>query len=337
MRFHRSLLLLSGVVLFACARLGAASASLELAPNAALAKGRHVVLVSGDEEYRSEESLPMLGKILAERHGFTCSVLFALDPDGTINPDNIRSLGRPEALDTADVIILAVRWRDWPDDVMKHFVDAYRRGVPIIALRTSTHAFKPKSGAYQDYVKFGKRVFGEDWVEHWGHHKYEATRAVVEPGAESDPLLRGVGDIFGPTDVYEVYPPADVKILLRGQVLKGMSPNDPPADHRRKRKTDKVEQGINDPMMPVAWTRLYRNEAGNENRILCTTMGAARDLENEGLRRLIVNGVYWALEIEVPAKADVTTIGEYHPSDFSFGTNVRRGLTPDDYAIPASR
>ena len=43
-------------------------------------KGKHVVLVCGDEEYRSEEALPQLGKILATRHGFKCTVLFAIDP-----------------------------------------------------------------------------------------------------------------------------------------------------------------------------------------------------------------------------------------------------------------
>src|SRR4051794_5926721 len=56
-------------------------------------KGKHVVFVSGDEEYRSEEGLPQLAKILAKRHGFRCTVLFAVDPkDGTISPnvkDNI--------------------------------------------------------------------------------------------------------------------------------------------------------------------------------------------------------------------------------------------------------
>src|SRR5690606_26998696 len=113
---------------------------------------------------------------------------------------------------------------------------------------------------YRDFAKFGKNVIGEDWVAHWGRHNYEATRGVIEPGAENEPLLRGVADIFGPTDVYEVYPPADARILLRGQVLEGMNPDDPPADKRRKRRTDGVEQHVNDPMMPIAWTRLYRNE-----------------------------------------------------------------------------
>ena len=45
-------------------------------------KGKHVVLIAGDEEYRSEESMPMLGKILSQRQGFNCTVLFSVGADG---------------------------------------------------------------------------------------------------------------------------------------------------------------------------------------------------------------------------------------------------------------
>src|SRR3954471_9528677 len=87
-------------------------------------KGKHVVFVSGDEEYRSEEGLPQLAKILSKRHGFRCTVLFAIDPkDGTISPnvkDNIPGL---EALDSADLMVILARFRDLPDDQMKHVVD----------------------------------------------------------------------------------------------------------------------------------------------------------------------------------------------------------------------
>src|SRR5262245_6457277 len=49
--------------------------------------GKHIVLLTGDEEYRSEQALPMLARILAVRHGFKCTVLFAINPtDGTIDP-----------------------------------------------------------------------------------------------------------------------------------------------------------------------------------------------------------------------------------------------------------
>jgi hypothetical protein len=299
-------------------------------------KGKHLVFLTGDEEYRSEEGLPMLAKILSQRHGFKCTVLFALDEDGTINPKKTASLPGAEALDSADAIVMLLRFRAWPNGPMKHFVDAYRRGVPIIALRTSTHAFSlPGDSAYREFNNFGKRVLGEKWVNHWGRHKAEAMRGILEPSARDDPILRGVTDIFANSDTYEAYPPEDAKILVRGQVLKGMKPTDPPADYKKKRSTDRKEQGINDPMMPVAWTRLYKNKAGKTNRIFCTTMGAATDLESEGLRRLVVNAVYWGLGLEVPAKADVAYVDGYKPTMYGFNTH-RQGIKPADLALGKS-
>ncbi len=310
----------------------AAQTSVTYEPKAGPGAGKHIVLLSGDEEYRSEEGLPMLGKILSQRHGFKCTVLFALDPDGTINPDNQKSLPNAEALDSADVIIMALRFRNWPDDAMKHFVDAYQRGVPIIGLRTSTHAFQIKDGAYKDYSSFGKRVLGEQWVSHWGNHKKEATKGIIEASAKDDPILRGVEDVFGDSDVYEAYPPVDAKILLRGQVLKGMKPGDPPASYKKKRASDKQEQDVNEPMMAVAWTRIHKNESGKENKILCTTLGAATDLQNEGLRRLVINGVYWGLGMDVPPKADVAYVGEYKPTMYGF-KGYRKGIKPEEHNL----
>ena len=215
---------------------------------------------------------------------------------------------------------------------MKHFVDAYLAGKPIIALRTSTHAFsygRNSSSAYARYSwdstewkgGFGRQVLGETWISHHGHHKVEATRGVVEASSKEDLILRGVGEIFGNSDVYGATPPPDAKILVRGQVLKGMNQGDVA-----------VEGPKNNPMMPVVWTRLYKNEAGKTNKILTTTMGAATDLENEGLRRLLVNGVYWATGIEVPAKADVSLVGEYKPTMYGFG-GAKKGIKPEDHAL----
>jgi hypothetical protein len=323
--------------LVAGAAAAAAAEPLWLTFDAAASSGvgKHIVLLSGDEEYRSEEGLPMLAKTLSQRHGFRCTVLFALDADGTINPNCSESMPGAQALDSADAVVMLLRFRKWPDETMRHFVEAYRRGVPIVALRTSTHAFQADAGSYQEFNQFGKRVLGEQWVDHWGRHKQEATRGVVEPAAEGHPILRGVADVFGTTDVYEVYPPADVTVLLRGQVLTGMGPADPPSTYVRKRHNDGLEQPINEPMMPLAWTRIRANEDGVPNRIFCTTMGAATDLTNEGLRRLVVNGVYWGLGLEVPARADVTLVDPYEPTMYGFG-GFRRGLRPADYALGCS-
>lgn len=300
-------------------------------------RGKHVVFVSGDEEYRSEEGLPMLAKILSQRHGFRCTVLFAIDPKtGEIDPKNAASLLGAEALDSADAIVMLLRFRKWPDEAMAHFVKAFEAGKPIVALRTSTHAFQfPKGSKYEWYNEFAKRVLGEGWVSHWGRHKKEATRGVIEPSATDDPVLRGVANIFANSDVYEVYPPADARILVRGQVLSGMTPDSDPASYRKKRASDGQEQDINDPMMPVAWTREFKHESGKTNRILTTTMGAATDLESEGLRRLVVNGVYWGLGMDVPEKADVAYLGEYKPTMYGFD-GFKKGVKPADFDLKAA-
>jgi hypothetical protein len=330
-------------------------------------KGKHVVLISGDEEYRSEEAMPMLGKLLAEKHGFKATVLFTINPpgwtpreieefkkankdatppapndpdprDGTIDPNESTNMPGSQAIDSADLIIMSLRFRKWPEADLKRFGDYLAAGKPVIGLRTSTHAFSdiPKSSPYawlnwSNAGGFGRKILGETWVNHWGGHKSQATKGIIEPGAEKDPLLRGVTDVFGTTDVYEAYPAADSKILLRGQVLKGMKPDDAPAEGKKKRANDKQEQGVNDPMMPVAWSREVKNDAGKTNKALCTTMGAASDLTNEGLRRLIVNAAYAFTGLEVPEKADVTVGAEFQPTMYGFG-GFKKGMKPSDFA-----
>ena len=304
-------------------------------------KGKHIVFLSGDEEYRSEEGLPMLAKLLAQKHGFKCTVLFSLAADGSgvIDPNNGASVENIEALDSADLCIMLLRFRHWPDAQMKHFDDYFKSGKPFIALRTSTHAFNnDKASAFAKYAYnaskdsgwaggFGKEVLGETWVSHWGSHKHEATKGILTEAGASDVLMRGVTDLFGTTDVYEAHPPADAKVLVNGQVLKGMEPTDAPADYMKKEKNGEV--GVNTPMQPIVWTREYKNETGKTNRVLTTTMGAATDLLNESLRRLIVNAAYSFTGLEVPAKADVAISEDYKPTFYGF-KGFKTGVKPED-------
>ena len=298
--------------------------------------GKHIVFLAGDEEYRSEEALPMLAKILAFHHGFKCTVAFPLHPaDGTINPLILTNLPGISALDSADVCVLGLRFRELPDAQMKHFVDFLNAGKAFIALRTSTHAFKYDLNKQSPYAKFdwhsqtwpggfGQQVLGETWVNHHGRHGFESTRALPNPTAAKDPILRGVKDVWGPTDVYTVtHLPPDAQVLMWGQVLSGMTPTDRPVDGEK-----------NHPMMPVAWTRTYTAENRKTCKIFTTTMGAAVDLQNEGLRRLLVNAAYWAsgLEKQIPASADVAYVGDYQPGWFGFG-KFKPGLKPEDLAL----
>ncbi len=300
-------------------------------------KGKQIVLLSGDEEYRSEEGLPQLAKILAVRYGFSCTVVFSMAKDGTIDPtvqDNEPGIA---ALKTADICIMLMRFRHWDDVQMGTFVDYVASNKPILALRTSTHAFAFPTNSATKFGRlswnsqewpggFGRQILGETWVDHWGQHGVQATRGVIEPGKADHPILQGVGEVFGTTDVYEAHPPADAEILLRGQVVEGLNPTDPPATGTRKTANGKT-QGINDPMMPILWTR----KRGHGHTVTCT-MGAATDLLDEGLRRLLVNSVFWQLGLTVPPKADVRLVGQYQPSPYGFG-NHKRGVRPEDLKL----
>lgn len=312
----------------------AAVAQIEYAPQDGPGKGKHVVLLAGDEEYRSEEGLPMLAKVLSQRHGFKATVVFPIDPKtGVIDPNNQSNLPGLDRLKDADCVIMLWRFRNPPDADLKHFADYFEAGQPVIALRTSTHAFniKDAQSRYKNYDwqapapwegGFGRHVLGETWISHHGNHGSEATRGVIAPGAENHPLLRGVTDVFGPSDVYGVTKlPADATVLLNGQVVAGMKPTDPP-----------VEGPKNSPMMPIAWTREFKHANGQASKIMTTTMGAATDLESEGLRRLIVNTVYSFTGLEVPAKADVTPVGEYKPTRFGFNTFIK-DVKPETHAL----
>lgn len=295
-------------------------------------KGKHIVLVAGDHEYRSEETLPQLGKILAKHHGFKCTVLFTQDAtDNTINP-NIDHIPGLKNLATADLMILFLRFRNLPDAQMKHLIDYIESGKPIIGLRTSTHAFNlgknsPFFAKYQWNNKdggFGRKVLGETWVSHHGAHGSQATRGIIAKGQENNPIVKGIkdGDIFGPSDVYGVHLPlpGDSLPIVLGQVVAGMKSSDPPLAGKK-----------NDPMMPIAWTRTYKGEAGKTARVFTTTMGASQDLLSEGLRRLLVNASYWALGMEdqIPAASNVTIIGEYQPSPFR-NDGFKKGVRPAD-------
>lgn len=299
-------------------------------------QGKHIVLVSGDEEYRSEEMLPALGKILAKHHGFKCTVLFAINPqDGTIDPNNQTNIPGLEALDHADLMVLFLRFRELPDEQMKHIVDFVNSGKPVLGIRTATHSFAYSRNKTSPYAKwswnnaqwpggFGQQVLGETWVNHHGHHGKESTRGVVNPACKDAPVLRGVEDIWGPTDVYTVaHLIPEAQVLVHGQVLEGMQPTDKP-----------VVGTKNEPLMPLAWLKSYTGSEGRTSRIFCTTMGCSVDFESAGFRRLLVNGCYWGLGLEsqIPAQSNVDLVGSYKPTPFG-GGKYTKGVKPADLKL----
>lgn len=308
---------------------------LQLVPPNVTPQTKHIVLISGDEEYRSEEALPMLAKILSQRHGFRCTVLFSFGPDGApyIDPNNQQGLRGIDALRTANLMIIATRFRT-PDPEQAAWITAYlNAGRPVIGLRTATHAFRGRGtfGGTLAYDDFGRRILGEQWVSHHGRHKVEGTRGVTEPGAENHPILRGVNDVFAPSDVYGVvHLTEDDEILLRGGITESLDPDSPLVDDER-----------NDPMHPLAWLHTWRSPNGDaEGRSFCTTAGAAVDFLNEDLRRLVVNAALYLTDRPVPDRANVDFVDPYYPAFYGF---IRDPLfwpdlarQPEDYGLGQS-
>jgi len=296
-------------------------------------RGKHIVFVTGDEEYRSEESMPQLAKILAVHHGFKCTVLFAVNKQtAEIDPQTVDNIPGLTALREADLMVLFTRFRELGDEQMKLIIDYTDSGRGILALRTATHAFryvKCKDSPYAKYSfrskefdgGYGRQVLGETWINHYGVHQKESTRGLIAKGMDTHPIVKGVEDIWGPSDVYGITTlTGDSKPLIMGQVLMGMSPTDKPNPEKD--------------LVPVAWTKTYTGKHGKTARIFTTTMGHGGDFRSEGFRRLLVNAGYWCMGMEdkIPAKSNATIVGDYHPNPIGTGRH-KKGLKPSAHRL----
>ncbi len=308
-----------------------------------IGKGQHIVFVTGEEYYRSEEGMSMFAKILSQHHGYKCTVLFAIDPvTGFINANKSNNIPGLEALKSADLMVVFARFRELPDADMKHIVDYVNAGKPVLGIRNATHAFRYSANSTSPYKNwdfqskawlggFGQQILGDTWIAHYGKFQKEATLATVVSSQRNNPVLRGVADtIFCHTDVNSVerLTPKDL-VLMQGQVLSGLNPMDPPVTDKRK-----------DVRMPFAWFKTYTAPSGKEGRSFSTTAGASLDWQSEDLRRLMVNAIYSLTghEKDISEKSNVNFVGEYKPKPTGALSNeawTALKLTPATFAINA--
>lgn len=331
------------VLLIKLCIVSAAEPGLVIEGKEGIGKGQHIVFVTGEEYYRSEEGMSMFAKILSQHHGYKCTVLFAIDPvTGFINANKSNNIPGLEALKSADLMVMFARFRELPDADMKHIVDYVDAGKPVLGIRNATHAFRYSANSTSPYKSwdfqskawpggFGQQILGDTWIAHYGKFQKEATLATVVSSQRNNPVLRGVADtIFCHTDVNSVerLTPKDL-VLMQGQVLSGLNPMDPPVTDKRK-----------DVRMPFAWFKTYTAPSGKEGRSFTTTAGASLDWQSEDLRRLMVNAIYSLTghEKDIPEKSNVNFIGEYKPKPTGALSNeawTALKLTPATFAIKA--
>ncbi len=267
-------LLGSGIVLLALL--------LSLLLAAAQPKRPRIVFVSGDHEYGSEETFPILAAELEKRYGMQATVVKSY-PDENAE-ENIPGL---EALGKADVAVLFLRWRRLPAEQLEHIRKYLDAGKPVVAFRTTTHAFNyPKGHPLEKWNSFAVDYLGAPPGWGNGHYHYghkSSTDVSVISSAANDPILTGVDKSFHVRSwLYHVlpnYPPTDAKRLLMGRSM----------DSEKK---DAVEN-------PVAWT--WKNKAGG--KVFVTTLGHPEDFQVEAVQRLVINGIHWAAGKPVPKKA----------------------------------
>lgn len=251
-------------------------------------KQYNVVFVTGDDEYRSEITMPLIAQLLGRQRGvkFKCTVLYAVNPDtGEHNPKYQKNIEGLEALKTADLAVFFLRFRALPDEQLKLVLDYVNSGKPIVGLRTSTHAFRyprgNKNAKYND--SFGHDVFGQKWITHHGHRSTTDVRAI--PEMADHPILRGIYATETPFHcsswLYHVTPlVGDCKPLLIGKSI----------------NSNKQDEQDKYPLtQPVTWTKTYKGA-----RVFFTTLGHPKDFEDDTFRRLLINGILWALGLEVP-------------------------------------
>ena len=195
-------------------------------------------------------------------------------------------------------------------ELIVKYVDS---GKPILSIRTGNHGFHAPL-PYKingKTVRWGEDVLGGTFLNHHGNWHADSTRGIIVPEMKDHPILMGVTDIWGNSDVYRTYKegtslPAGCTALVWGQPLTGRKHDDPP--------------NTNLEPLPVAWFKDWRTSEGKIARVFQSTMGSAHDFQSAGLRRLIVNAVYWGLGMEssINPTRSVDIVGSYQPLESGF-------------------
>ncbi len=293
--------------------------------------GKHIVFLAGDHEYRSEEFMPALARLLAYHHGFKCTVLFTLDKQNESIIPGSNNMPHTEVIDDADLLVFGLRFQNFNAQQMQPIVDYLQRGGAIIGTRTSTHAFNiPQNSpftslSYQSKVDgadggFGRQVLGETWAGHYGQNHVMSTKLEIVPEQKEHPILSGIESIWVESGGYWTAPLEDATVLAMTQPLQTMKPDAPAATDKAPCPGAWVRSGYQINLGDAVKSDTDKAPAKSSGRVFTTTAGASEDLKNDGFRRLMVNACFWAVGLEDQIKPDLKTdfVGPYQPSTFAF-------------------
>ena len=235
-----------------------------IAPCVAQEREPHLVFLIAEDEYQAARTLPAFAREHLSRR---FRLIFLSPPEGVRN-----DIGGMDALAEADLVILYVRRRSLPPGKMRLFRRTLERGTPLLALRTSSHAWDTRGrgpGGGAEWRDFDPVVLGGNYRGHHGHGPQTVLEVV--PGMEAHPVLDGVGEMAGKGSLYRVSPLApSAQVLLTGSV-EGKSPE------------------------PILWFHRY-----GKAPVLYTSLGHPEDFSQPGFNRLLRNAIGWLLDQRHP-------------------------------------
>ncbi len=202
-------------------------------------------LVSGSLEYKSDASLVVFQEYVERNCPVRCTRAFLRTESDLPGLDQLAR---------CDAMLLFTRRLKLPDEQLEHVKRYCRRGGPIVALRTASHAF-------QTWLELDKEVLGGDYQGHYGN-QFKTEVRIVE-SAKDHPILKGFAPFVSDGSLYKnpkIAP--DCQVLLTGAI----------PGHRE----------------PIAWTRLHRG-----GRVFYTSLGHPNDFQQPAFLRMVANAVLW--------------------------------------------
>ena len=312
------------------------------------ANGKRILFLVSDHEYRSEQTIPAIARIMSYHHGFQSVVVLGLDREGRYILPGGKVLPGLKYLSSSDLLVIFTRWLHTADKNMQMIVEYLESGKPVVGLRTSTHAFKYRgknelfkslfsqrgekkiphpslkiSTWYTNtnyYGGFGRQVLGESWAGHYGENHKQLTK--IELINKDHPVVKGIsGFMYLRAGGYYSDPEKDSIIIGMAQPLVSMKKDASP--------------DANKPAVPGIWIRnQYKAPSGKikKARVFTTQYGASEDILDDNFRRILVNGIFWSIGLENQIKSDLTIdfVGGYKPDKFDMNKNYRIGVKPSD-------
>lgn len=241
-------------------------------PSATGGAQKRIVMVIGENEYSTWETLPEFARRELEPRGYQVSTVQASPKDGDPNFQNF------DAIRQADLIVMSVRRRTPPKAMMDLLRAHVAGGKPVVGLRTASHAFQatPASADFTSWNSFDLDVLGGRYEGHYNNKPPAAPHSLIEVVRSNviHPVLSGVT-----TDSFRV-----TSHLYKNRRL---APTVVPLLQGRVEGQDAVE--------PVAWVN-----TAQDRRVFYASLGNVDDFKQPAFRRLLLNGILWCLRDPVP-------------------------------------